>query len=296
MAHLKSHRHCLPPWTHAFVWGVMAGLVLFLYGLSQGGRGQNVWDGWQESPELRRPAYAERVRDNDVFRTRANSWSNLAYVLVGLYAFALGWHDRQEEFPLASGYVRHTPAMSFLFGGACCFLGAGSGLFHASLSRRGQQLDVAAMYAPLLALIAVNLGRWYPRVQAGRVCRNVPSWPLLTGLVVLASFLLYRYKWSMSSRLVLPVLILAVGGFAVLDHFRADGPRALFWMALAGVALALAVVCRQLDVAGRFSGPDSWLQGHAFWHLLTSGSLGCMYLYQRSGPGQRQAERVRSKG
>ena len=113
---------------------------------------------------------------------------------------------------------------------------------------------------------------------------------------MLTSFLLYHYKWSMSSRVVLPVLILAVGGFAVLDHFRADGPRALFWMALAGLALALAVVCRQLDVAGRFSGPDAWLQGHAFWHLLTSCSLGCMYLHQRSGPEQRQAERVRSKG
>jgi hypothetical protein len=277
----------------------MAALVLILYGLEQGGRGQNVWAGWQASPELRRPAYAERVRSDEVFRTRANTWSNLAYVLVGLYAFALGWHDRQEKLSRASrhpesvrgypesirGYVRHTPAMSFLFGGACCFLGAGSGLFHASLSRRGQQLDVAAMYAPLLALIAVNLGRWYPRVQAGRVCRSVPSWPLLTGLVVLASFLLYHYKWSMSSGVVLPVLILAVGGFAVLDLFRADGRGALFWLALAGVALALAVVCRQLDVAGRFSGPDSWLQGHAFWHLLTSGSLGCMYLYQRSVRG-----------
>jgi predicted membrane channel-forming protein YqfA (hemolysin III family) len=140
------------------------------------------------------------------------------------------------------------------------------------------------MYAPLLALIAMNLGRWFPRVQvpAGRVGRNVPSWPLLTGLAVLASFLLYRYKWSMSSGVVLPVLILAVGGFAVLDLFRADGRRALRWFALAGVALALAVVCRQIDVAGRFSGPDSWLQGHAFWHLLTSGSLGCMYLHQRA--------------
>ncbi len=260
----------------------MGALVVILYGLSQAGRGQDVWDGWQESPELWRPAYAERVRSDDVFRTRANTWSNLAYVLVGLYAFALGWHDRQEKFPPESGYVHNTPAMSFLFGGACCFLGAGSGLFHASLSRLGQQLDVAAMYAPLLVLIAVQLGRRYPRVQAGRGCRNVPSWPLLTGLVVLASFLLYHYKWSMSSRVVLPVLIVAVGGLAVLDLFRTDERRALFWMPLAGVSLALAVVCRQLDVAGRFSGPDSWLQGHAFWHLLTSGSLGCMYLYQRS--------------
>ncbi len=41
-------------------------------------------------------------------------------------------------------------------------------------------------------------------------------------------------------------------------------------------------VCRQVDVAGRFTGPDAWLQGHSLWHLLTSVSLACMYLYYRS--------------
>ena len=61
----------------------MVVLVLILYGLSQGGRGQDVWDGWQESSGLRHPSYAERVRVDEVFRTRANTWSNLAYVLVG---------------------------------------------------------------------------------------------------------------------------------------------------------------------------------------------------------------------
>ena len=48
------------------------------------------------------------------------------------------------------------------------------------------------------------------------------------------------------------------------------------------VALIAAVICRQLDIAGRFAGPDAWLQGHALWHVLTSLSLGCMYFYHRS--------------
>ena len=257
-------------------------LVLALFGISQAYRGQKVWQGWRESPELRRPVYAERVRADDVFRTPANTWSNLAYVLVGLYALALGWHDQREKCPVGSGYVRHTPAMSFLFGAACCFLGAGSGLFHASLTRWGQQLDVAAMYAPLVVFIAMSLGRWCPRVLLGRGGRETPTWPFLAGLVVFACFLLYRYKWSMSSRVVLPVLIVTVGSFAVLDQFRTGRRFALRWLAWAGLALALAVVCRQLDVARRFSGPDSWLQGHALWHLLTSGSLGSMFLYHRS--------------
>ena len=77
-------------------------------------------------------------------------------------AIAIGWHDLRHPCPGGAGYLVRTPALSLSFGLACCYLGAGSGLFHASLTRFGQQLDVAAMYAPLLVLIAVNMGRWIP--------------------------------------------------------------------------------------------------------------------------------------
>ena len=79
-----------------------------------------------------------------------------------------------------AGYVIRTPAMSILFGFACCYLGFGSGLFHASLTRLGQQLDVAAMYSPLVAAIAMNVGRWMPRLNrmvVRRVFRPGQFWP-----------------------------------------------------------------------------------------------------------------------
>jgi hypothetical protein len=267
---------------HVFVWAAMAVLVLTLIALSQAGRGRKLWAGWRESPELRRPVYTERIRADDVFRTRANTWSNLAYVLVGLYAIGFGWHDRRRKFAAEDGYVRYTPAMSFLFGVACCYLGVGSGLFHASLTRWAQQLDVAAMYAPLVALIAMSMGRWRPVIRPGSKGLAIATWPILTALALVTWFLLYRYKWSMSSRVVLPVLIVAVGGCALLDQLQARRRLSVHWLGLAGAMLVLGVICRQLDVAGRFSGPDSWLQGHLFWHIFTSASLGCMYLYHRS--------------
>jgi hypothetical protein len=37
-----------------------------------------------------------------------------------------------------------------------------------------------------------------------------------------------------------------------------------------------------MDVRGSFSGPDTWLQGHALWHLLTALSLATIYLYYRT--------------
>jgi predicted membrane channel-forming protein YqfA (hemolysin III family) len=86
----------------------------------------------------------------------------------------------------------------------------------------------------------------------------------------------------MSSAKVLPTLILIVGAFALLDRFRPRRQMAVRWLALSTVALVAGRICWQLDVAGKFSGPDACLQGHAVWHLLTGLSLAGMYLFYRS--------------
>ncbi len=230
------------------------------------------WAGWTPTAELAAPIYAERVHADSLLRTRANTWSNLAYVLVGLYVLALAAHDRRTDAgQRGAGHVRRTPALSALFGLACVLLGLGSGLFHASLTLLGQQLDVAAMYPPLLALLAMSAGRAAPAAA---------TWPRLAAVWLVASALLFVFKWEMNSAVVLPTLILACVAARSLERLRGGGGE-LRWAALMVVSLALAVLCRQLDVAGRFSGPDDWWQGHSAWHLLCAVSLGAAYLDQR---------------
>ncbi len=279
---------------------------MVLVGLSNRVQNRNVWEGWRESSELRRPVYAERVYVDEVLRTRANTWSNLVYFLVGFYGIAIGWHDFRRRPPVEGSYVARTPAMSMLFGVTCCYLGVGSGLFHASLTRWGQQVDVAAMYSPLTVFIAINVGRWIPRLKTKCRGGSFPTWPILVGLVLVAGFLLYEYKWSMRSSVVMRNLILAVAFLAFLDRFQRRRRFSIVWLFLSTAALVLARVCWKMDVAGQFSGPDARLQGHAVWHLLTGFSLASMYLYYRSeapcatthaasaegrhpGPGQRIA-------
>ena len=280
----------LPAWTHVSVWCALIALTLTLFAVSRAYEGREVWRGWRASGDFAKPPYAERIRADAVFRTRANTWSNLAYVLVGFYGIAHGLRDLRRQRSAASGYLVATPVMSVLFGLACCALGAGSGFFHASLTRAGQQLDVAMMYAPLLAFIALNIGRWIPRVSLAR--RLLPTWPVLGGIVVGATLLLYEYKWAMSARTVLSTLIATVGILGVLDRFCSSRKLNVRWFALAGVALVAGVVCRELDVAGQFTGPDSWLQGHALWHVLTALCLGCIYLYYRSEIIPRRGEEI----
>lgn len=270
----------VPLRVHAWTWAAFAALILLLVAVHAVFRDAPVWDGWQEARELRRPAYAETVHVDRFFRTQSNTWSNLAYVLVGFYAAALALHDRRAAKSPETGYLRRTPAMGALYGLSCCFLGFGSGLFHASLTRWGQQLDVAAMYSPLVVLLAVNAGRWIPEFHFG--ARRLPSWPLWAAAAVLASTLLYIYKWSMSSGRVLPALILAVSVFTMADLFAKPRKTNLSWLVLATAALAVAVFFRQMDIAGRVTGPDHWLQGHALWHLFTALALWSMHAYYRT--------------
>ena len=264
---------------HVFSWSILLLFTALLTSITLPANNNNFWDGWRESHGLRNPSYTEQIFISQIIRTRANTWSNLSYILVGLYAIALSRHDRRQ--PATAGYLVRTPVMSLAFGVACCILGLGSGLFHASLTRIGQQLDVAAMYTPLLTLCAVNLGRWTPAsFNMGR--RSFPNWIPLLILVAVCSVILLVFKWSMSSVVVLSSLITLVGLSIVADQFRTFSQLSIRWVLLSFALLIAAVACRELDIARRFSSPQSWLQGHAFWHVLTSLSLATIYIYYRS--------------
>jgi len=271
----------VPCGVHRFAWGGLLLLVLLVAGLSQIYRGKNIWSGWAESRELRHHAYAERIYVEDLLRTRANSWSNLAYVVVGLYALALGWQDRRLGPAPNGGYLVRTPGMSLLFGACCCYLGLGSGFYHASLTRVGQQVDVAAMFMPLLVLCAINLGRWVPRLKLSRSGQGICTWPFLTALSLVSAILLFRYKWSIRTGVVMNTLILTLTAFALLDLVQRRWKLPAPLILISGAALVSARLCWQWDIDGKFSGPDTWFQGHSVWHLLTALSLAGMYFYYR---------------
>lgn len=260
----------IPKQAHAWSIGICVAATALCIVLFSVYKDRPVWDGFRESRELQKPIYGERIYRDSVFRTWANTWSNLAYVYVGIYVMVIGLFDLKQPAPEGSGHLRRRPALGLLYGLACCYLGIGSGIFHASLTHWGQQLDVAAMYSPLVALIALNLDRLRP------------AWPLWGMMAILASALLYIYKWSMSSSLVLPALILSVGFFMALDRFRHDYRMETRWILLAAASLLAAFLFRQLDVAGQFTGSDACLQGHVLWHCFTASALACAWLYYRS--------------
>lgn len=277
----------IPPAVHRFAWAgtTLAALVVIL--VAAAAEGTQPWAGWEASRELTRPGYAERVRADRPIRTRANTFSNLAYVTAGLYACGFALADRRagrRDGARVANAVTAAPALSLLFGLSCVWLGFSSGLFHASLTRAGQRLDVAAMYPPLLSLLAIAAARRLPARIAGP--RGISTQAILATIVVGAGLCLWRWKWSMSATTTLLGLIGAVSAVAVAEHLSSPARFRAGWLAAAATCLVAGIVCRQTDVAGTFPvGPESWLQGHALWHVLTAGALLAMYFRERSERG-----------
>lgn len=271
----------LPDRLHIAVCSALAALTLALVFISASLAEKRFWADWQESGNLRRPNYAERIYPENFFRIRANIWSNLAYVAVCFYALAFARHDRRRPRAPLAGYLVQTRRSAPL-------------RLDLHLARRGQR-DVSRLPHALRAIARCCLDVWridrvhrdQPRSLAardrlGRDRPPLPTWPFFGGLVVIARTLLFRYKWSMSATNVLSTLILSGTVLGILDRFHLMRRMAMRWAFAFVAALVAGITCRQLDVAGRFSGPDAWLQGHAHWHVLTAASLGCTYLYYRS--------------
>lgn len=276
-----------PLWVHLFAWGASGALLLFLVLLYLVYRDTDVWLVLSDTPLRSKHAFNEAVYGS-IYRQRANTLSNIGYVLVGLYVIAYAWWDFRRPTKDTDPYAVRHPALMGLFGLTCMELGIGSGLMHAAMSSWGHKLDVLGMVATLAALFALHWARWIPSVRIGGRC--LPTWPVFGALAVVAS-LLFVFKVSLGNT-AYAGLIGIVGVGMALEEIAGKTSRQYRWPLLSAVSLALAFYIWNLDRAGRFSSPDSWFQGHAIWHLLTAVTLGSAAVFYRSEmPVQRDAQR-----
>ena len=272
----------LPCWVHILSIGGTLLIALLLLVVMLTYRDANIWNGWEPASEFKTPQYAERIYPKDVFRTRMNTWSNLAYIFFGFSAIAIAFHDYRNPVPIERGYVASTPFMTAAIGFSSIYLGFGSGLFHASLTRLGQQCDVGAMYAMMFCLSGIAIGSWIPCTKfPGRVQR-LSTWPLIISCIFMLSLYFFIYKWDYSfSRVTQPIWLILVL-FVAASFLQKRKHLQLRYCIAAIATLAAAAYIRMLDIEGRFSDPDAVCQGHSVWHLMSGLFFVLLYLYFRS--------------
>lgn len=189
-----------------------------------------------------------------------NTWSNLGFLFVGLLAL---------RPPIS--------ALAALFAVSCGVLAAGSFLFHATITREMQWLDMVGTYAALVAVIA----------RGAVAAFGVRSAVALVAALV-ADLLFAVFKWSIPGTVALPLLVVAAS--LPIVRMTRSGQRSLRVALLPAVLMLFAVVFRQLDVAGIWCLPESRIyQGHALWHLLTAASLGAAFFFFERAPEESRA-------
>lgn len=282
---MTRDRHVFPRapfWVHGVSWGGFGLIFSILWILFFLYQDTDIWFLWMGNEPKDQGAFAEAVTPG-IFRTRANTWSNLGYILVGIYLLSFAGWDASRATTWRDPHVVRYPALSGLYGVACIILGLGSGLMHASMMPFGHKMDVFGMFFVFITLIVLQWEHWFPAFPISG--RMIPTWPFfgMTAIALSVVLMLVDRKALGGTVVILGFLVSLVGLGIGVDWLKKGVSRQYRWLFLAIATLVVAGICQRLDVHRRFAPPDTWLQGHAIWHLLTALSFASLARYYRSG-------------
>jgi predicted membrane channel-forming protein YqfA (hemolysin III family) len=159
-----------------------------------------------------------------------------------------------------------------VYGISLIVIGLGSAFYHASLTFVGQVLDVQGMYF-LIAFAAVY--------SSSRIKPISPR--MFVGVYVLLCLILLALQLWLPDvrRIVFALLVVAV--LAIETRIQVKTRSADSRYIIAGmICLAVGFGIWYLDQSKILCAPDSPIQGHAIWHILSAASAGLLYLYYRS--------------
>ena len=192
--------------------------------------------------------FCEEIR-SDGIRQPSNSLSSLAFVLVAVIVLSRGWHSDRIK--------------AGLFALTLALVGAGSALYHASLSFTAQFLDVLGMYLIATLALLLSLSRIRHLSTVAMVAAYVAINSLLAGILWMAP--LFR-RWIFAALLA---------GIIATEMRNRTGERRNMLRAVA--VMGVAFVIWILDFTRTLCSPSSPIQGHAVWHIL--GALAAWFLF-----------------
>jgi Ceramidase len=221
------------------------------------------WSHYLPATCLATHCFCELPRSGALVLQPVNSWSSFGFVLVGYWILLAP----------RSGDIRFGGWPAAWFGFTAIVIGVGSFLLHATLTLWGQFYDVLGMYLLSGFLIAYAVQRW----------RNLPNWAAVALYLAVCAVLIASLwivpetrRWLFAIALVVAIALELI--FA--RPHRPDIRIALFSYGLIANAVAFGIWI--LDNTRTVCAPNSWLQGHAIWHLLGAVAVYFNYLYYRS--------------
>jgi len=194
----------------------------------------------------------------------ANTWSNLAYIFVGIYLIFI---SRKENNLLLK-----------LIGPLAIICGLFSGIYHATFTHFWQAFDNGAMFIFALFLIVFNLYRLKIKYFS---IRNLAILYVLLNIVSLSIF--YYQKTFFGINVGITIFALQLLTVLITEFFlykKAQGNYKLDNLFIAFTILLIAWGIWWLDFLKIWCSPSTAhiINGHAVWHIL--GSLSFVFDYK----------------
>ena len=212
--------------------------------------------------------WCEAVRYDDWIRQPMNTWSNLFFIFVALYIIWLARKEVNDRNELT-----RNPAYSNLFAFGCILTGLGSMFFHASLTYIGNWIDIMGMYFVAIFLILYNYSRLYHLSL-----RKMSGWYL--GLIIFFGILIYKMAEINNVLFGFVIIGFVISAVIVQRKLKSKSKPIYLWLAI--ISYYTGSTFWLLDKNGTLCAPDSWMQGHTLWHILSGTAVLLIYLYFRS--------------
>ncbi len=238
--------------------------ICFIFGVIMS---QNIdWDTWRLATCMPDECFCEAVRANETIRQPSNTWSSMAFTLVGLLiaGHALSELDSQRRLSLS---------FAMIFSIALIIIGIGSAFYHASMTFWGQFVDVGGMYLLVSFMLVYAWMRLY-------------QLPITTGMILYAgiNIILFGLLYFIpdTRRSLFAIVLIAGIGFELYYAISRKPDITRYWFNSGLLLFAVAYGIWITDNTRFICVADSLLQGHAIWHILGALSSGMLYLYYAS--------------
>ena len=192
----------------------------------------------------------------------ANTWSNLAYIIVAAW---LWWFTRKDE----SRTLRFWAPVAF-------WVGLTSFVYHMTVSFLTQVFDFWGMYFFFGLVLLLNL------IRMGKLGADQLFKTLYLSIGGLTVFTVIIAKLHLPVQGIVAVMLVLILFTEFLASRSSKSPVGHRFLGLSLVAVAIAFAFSASDAMGARCDPkDHLFQGHAIWHVFGSISMAFAHLHYR---------------
>jgi len=226
------------------------------------------WTTWKPATCLPDNCWCEAARVGKLILEPVNTWSNLGFILLGIYFLI-----NAQKFVLNQNILSSSSTYSRIYGFALLFVGLGSFFYHASQTFIGQWFDVFGMYLVSVFYICYNLLR-------AKKIKELQFKYYYLGICIFLGLVLV-YIPQIRRELFGVTIIIAVIQSVWLAK-RSTTTIKTKYLIGSVVSYLTAQTIWLLDKNKIWCDPYGWINGHGIWHILCAFAAILIYLYFQS--------------